>query len=143
LATFFIITVVTTTLKMEAVYSSRVKVLSYEITRVWCNMPTVNIISHQPDCAEHPASNLTGTVPLSSGIKWPRSEASHSSCYSTQVKNQWSYTTTPTMFLHSHARDIIYNEHKTCAYSTYVISQSYGTKPSSATRHKITPIQSL
>jgi len=37
---------------------------------------------------------------LSLGVKWPRREADHSPPSGAEVKNAWSYTTTPAILLH-------------------------------------------
>jgi hypothetical protein len=37
---------------------------------------------------------------LSLGVKWPEREADHSPPYSADVKNAWSYTSSPSISLH-------------------------------------------
>jgi hypothetical protein len=48
----------------------------------------------------HPASYPTGTRALSLGVKRPGHEADHSLPSSAEVKNAWSYTSTPPIRLH-------------------------------------------
>jgi hypothetical protein len=48
----------------------------------------------------HPASYPMGTGTLSLGVKRPRREADHSPPSSAEVKNEWSYTSTPPIRLH-------------------------------------------
>jgi hypothetical protein len=43
----------------------------------------------------HPASYPMGTRALSLGVKWPGSEADHSLPSSADIKNAWSYISTP------------------------------------------------
>jgi hypothetical protein len=45
-----------------------------------------------------PIQWVTGAFPL--GVKWPRREADHSRPSSAEVKNAWSYTSTPPIRLH-------------------------------------------
>jgi hypothetical protein len=42
---------------------------------------------------------------LSLGVKWPGHEAEHSQPSSAQVKNEWSYVSTPPLGLHAMYRD--------------------------------------
>jgi hypothetical protein len=49
----------------------------------------------QTGSGAHPASYPMGTGALSPGVKRPSREAEHSSLFSAEVKNGWSYTSTP------------------------------------------------
>ena len=42
---------------------------------------------------------------LSQGVKWPGCEVSHLSPCSTEIKNEWSYTSTPPTCLHGVEKD--------------------------------------
>ena len=59
----------------------------------------------QTDSVAHPASHSMGTGSFSPGIKKPRHKADHSSPSYAEVKNEWSYTSTPTIRFHDVARD--------------------------------------
>jgi hypothetical protein len=48
----------------------------------------------------HPASYSIGTRGFSLGVKQPGCEADHSPPSSAEVKNAWSYTSTPPIRLH-------------------------------------------
>jgi hypothetical protein len=48
----------------------------------------------------HPASYPMGIRSSSLGVKWPGREADHSPPSSAEVKNEWSYTSTPAIRLH-------------------------------------------
>jgi hypothetical protein len=50
----------------------------------------------QTGSGAHPASYPMSTGVLSWGVKWPGREANHSPPSSTETKNVWSYTSTPT-----------------------------------------------
>jgi hypothetical protein len=49
----------------------------------------------QTGSESHPASYTMGTEVLFRGVKRPGLEADHSSPSSAEVKNEWSYTSTP------------------------------------------------
>jgi hypothetical protein len=51
----------------------------------------------QTGSGAHPASYTMSTRALSLGVKWPGREADNSSA---EVKNAWSYTSTPPLRLH-------------------------------------------
>jgi hypothetical protein len=52
-------------------------------------------------CSEaRPTSCTMATRPLSLGVKRPGHEADHSLPFSAEVKNAWSYTSTPPIRLH-------------------------------------------
>jgi hypothetical protein len=48
----------------------------------------------------HPASYPMGTRGSFPGVKWARCKADHSFPSSAEVKNAWSYTSTPSIYLH-------------------------------------------
>jgi hypothetical protein len=48
----------------------------------------------------HPASYPMGTRGSFPGVKWPEREADHSPPSTAEVKNAWSYTSTPSIRLH-------------------------------------------
>jgi hypothetical protein len=43
----------------------------------------------------HPTSYPMGTRAVGTELKWPGRESDHSSPFSAEVKNEWSYTFTP------------------------------------------------
>jgi hypothetical protein len=49
----------------------------------------------QTGSGAHPASHPMGSGALSLWIKWPGSEADHSTPSNAEVKNAWSYASTP------------------------------------------------
>jgi hypothetical protein len=54
----------------------------------------------QNGSGDHPASYPMGTGALYLGVKQLGREADHSPPYSAEVKNAWSYTSTPPIYLH-------------------------------------------
>jgi hypothetical protein len=58
------------------------------------------------DCLWHPHSLLhNGYHGVSPKLQWPRCESDHSPPSSTKVKNEWCYTPSPPICLHSTDRD--------------------------------------
>jgi hypothetical protein len=57
--------------------------------------------SFQTGSGAHPASYPTDTGRSFPGVKRPGREADHSLPSSAEVKNAWSYTSTPPIHLHS------------------------------------------
>jgi hypothetical protein len=53
----------------------------------------------QTDSEAHPITHSMGIGVLPRGIKRPRREVDHSPPSSAEVKNEWSYTSTPTNFI--------------------------------------------
>jgi hypothetical protein len=54
----------------------------------------------QTGAGAHPSSYLIGTRGTFPGVKRPGREADHSPPSSVEVKNAWSYTSTPSIRLH-------------------------------------------
>jgi hypothetical protein len=61
--------------------------------------PTQNSIQISLDDRAHPASYPVGTGALSPGVKRPGREADHLPLSNAEVKNTWSYTSTPPYFI--------------------------------------------
>ena len=59
----------------------------------------------QTGCGTHPACYSIGIVVLSLRIKRPEREVNHSPSFSTEVKNQWSYTNIPPICIHGVGRE--------------------------------------
>jgi hypothetical protein len=51
-------------------------------------------------CGVHPASYPEGTIVLSSVVKWLEHDANYSPQSTAEVKNVWSYTSTPPIPMH-------------------------------------------
>jgi hypothetical protein len=72
----------------------------------------------QTGSGAHPASYSVGTDALSPCVKWPGREVDHIPTSSTDLKNEWSYTSTHPIRLHGVNRD---------SFTSYILLQSSQT----------------
>jgi hypothetical protein len=84
------------------------------VTRQWAGWPAVKILARVRDLpllkhvhgihGTHPASQWVCGSP-SPQVKWLGCEADHSTASSTEVHEEWNYTTTCPLYLHGMLRD--------------------------------------
>ena len=81
---------------------------------VWNSNPgrgkILSLLQNNPDCLFGTPSLVFSGYPGSSiGVKWLGHDVNHSSPSSADVKNEWSYTFAPPLYLHGMDRDFTFD----------------------------------